>query len=74
MTIFGASGDLTKRLLLPSIYNLAANKVLPEGFKLLGVAVEEWDDSKFKAHVEQSLKEFWGPDADADVVRWITDR
>lgn len=74
MTIFGASGDLTKRLLLPSIYNLAANKVLPEGFKLLGVAVEPWDDARFKGHVEQTLKEFWGQDADAEVVRWITDR
>ncbi len=74
MTIFGASGDLTKRLLLPSIYNLVAAKVLPDEFQLLGVAVEDWDDAKFKDHISTSLKQFWGQDADAGVVSWLTDR
>lgn len=74
MTIFGASGDLTKRLLLPSLYNLAAMKVLPDGFRLLGVAREDWDDAKFRDHIAQSLKEFWGPDASADTLAWLMKR
>jgi glucose-6-phosphate 1-dehydrogenase len=74
MTIFGASGDLTKRLLLPSLYNLVAAKVLPDGFQLLGVAMEDWDDAKFKNHIATTLKQFWGPDADADHIDWITSR
>jgi glucose-6-phosphate 1-dehydrogenase len=74
MTIFGASGDLTKRLLLPSIYNLAAMKALPDGFHLLGVAREDWDDTKFGDYVAKSLKEFWGPDAAAETVEWLTKR
>lgn len=74
MTIFGATGDLTKRLLLPSIYNLIAMKVLPDSFRLLGVAKEDWKSDKLKEHIAASLKEFWGQDADAAVVKWLTDR
>jgi glucose-6-phosphate 1-dehydrogenase len=74
MTIFGASGDLTKRLLLPSIYNLAAMKALPEGFHLLGVARQDWSDDQFRDYVAKSLKEFWGPDAAAETIDWLTKR
>ena len=74
MTIFGASGDLTKRLLLPSIYNLACAKVLPDSFHLLGVAVEDWNDDKFREHIATTLKQFWGADADDAVVSWLTAR
>ena len=74
LTIFGASGDLTKRLLLPSLYNLVAAKVLPDGFKLLGVAMEEWDDAKFRDHISSTLKQFWGPDADGGIIDWMTSR
>ena len=38
MVIFGASGDLTKRLVIPALYNLSRTKVLPEKFALIGVA------------------------------------
>ena len=38
MVIFGATGDLTKRLLIPALYNLLRAKVLPEKFALIGVA------------------------------------
>ena len=74
MTIFGASGDLTKRLLLPSIYNLIAAKVLPDTFRLLGVAVEDWNDDIFRDHIASSLKQFWGSDADGEVVSWLSSR
>jgi glucose-6-phosphate 1-dehydrogenase len=74
MTIFGASGDLTKRLLLPSIYNLAATKVLPDAFQLLGVAMDDWNDAAFRDHISTTLKQFWGPDADASVLDWLTSR
>jgi glucose-6-phosphate 1-dehydrogenase len=74
MTIFGASGDLTKRLLLPSLYNLVAANVLPESFQLLGVAMEGWDDNKFRDHISTTLRQFWGPDANSGIVDWITER
>ena len=74
MVIFGASGDLTKRLLLPSIYNLAAAHVLPDSFRILGVAREGWDDSKFRDHIASTLKQFWGSNIDTGVVDWLTQR
>lgn len=36
--IFGAAGDLTKRLLMPALYNLAHSKLLPQEFAIVGVA------------------------------------
>jgi len=74
MTIFGATGDLTKRLLLPSIYNLVAQKFLPDNFRLLGVAVDAWTDEAFREHIEQSLRQFWGADADQAVIEWLKTR
>ena len=41
MVIFGATGDLTKRLVMPALYNLARTNVLPEQFALIGVARAE---------------------------------
>lgn len=38
LVIFGASGDLTKRKLVPAVYNLALSRLLPSGFALIGVA------------------------------------
>ena len=74
MIIFGATGDLTQRLLLPSIYNLASIKALDDGFRLLGVAREEWSETQMRDHVADSLKKFWGDDVDQHVVRWLVER
>ncbi len=41
LVIFGASGDLTHRLLLPALYNLGVSGLLPENFALIGVARSE---------------------------------
>src|SRR6201999_4425221 len=53
MVIFGAGGDLTKRLVTPALYNLVTAKRLPDDFRLVGVdrnwsTVEEWRDSLTK--------------------------
>jgi glucose-6-phosphate 1-dehydrogenase len=56
--IFGAAGDLTKRLLLPALYNLAAGKLLPEGFAVVGVARAQWSDDEFGRHMRAALQEF----------------
>ena len=74
MTIFGVTGDLTKRLLLPSLYNLAAIKVLPDKFRLLGVAKEDWNEAKLREHIGEALKEFWGAEVDGKIVEWLQGR
>ena len=74
MTIFGAAGDLTKRLLLPSIYNLVSQNILPDGFRLLGVDKEGWNEDSFRDHISATLKQFWGDGAEPAVLEWLTSR
>jgi glucose-6-phosphate 1-dehydrogenase len=56
--IFGAAGDLTKRLLLPALYNLAAGRLLPDGFAIVGVARSEWSEDEFRNRMRAALAEF----------------
>ena len=74
LVLFGASGDLTQRLLLPAMYNLAAAHLLPDGFRILGFAADDWDEGKFRDHIKQTLSQFWGPDASAETVGWLQQR
>ncbi len=48
MVIFGATGDLTSRKLVPALYNLALERRLPGGFSVVGFARREWDDDFFR--------------------------
>jgi glucose-6-phosphate 1-dehydrogenase len=54
MVIFGASGDLTGRKILPALARLADRGVLDDGFTVIGVARTEWSDEEFRAHVVES--------------------
>jgi glucose-6-phosphate 1-dehydrogenase len=56
--IFGASGDLTHRLLVPALYNLAARKLLPDGFTILGVSRGEMSAEAFRADLAKGLRQF----------------
>jgi len=58
MIIFGASGDLTKRLLVPALYNLKHAKLLPEGFRLIGVARSEHPNEAFREDFSKAIKDF----------------
>ena len=56
--IFGASGDLTHRKLIPALYSLAYRSLLPEKFAVVGVARSEMDDDQFRADMEAAVKEY----------------
>ncbi|MGH7353342.1 MAG: glucose-6-phosphate dehydrogenase [Candidatus Rokuibacteriota bacterium] len=58
VTIFGASGDLTKRKLIPALYNLALEKRLPERFAVVGYARSEMSDEAFRDKMRAAVKEF----------------
>src|SRR5262250_206090 len=58
LTIFGASGDLTKRKLIPALYNLALDKRLPERFAVVGYARSEMTDESFREKMHDAIKEF----------------
>ena len=51
MVLFGATGDLTKRVVTPAIYNLARTSVLPEHFALIGVTPAEGTAESWRAHL-----------------------
>jgi glucose-6-phosphate 1-dehydrogenase len=58
IVIFGASGDLTKRKLLPALYNLKALKLLPADFAVVGCAVTEGNDDSFREQFGKDIHEF----------------
>ena len=58
VVIFGASGDLTKRKLIPALYNLALEKRLPERFAVVGYARSEMTHEGFRDRMRDAVKEF----------------
>ena len=58
MVIFGATGDLAKRKLLPSIYNLARQRLLPPGFAVVGAAMDDISEEQFRDHAKDSVTQF----------------
>ncbi|MGH7855519.1 MAG: glucose-6-phosphate dehydrogenase [Candidatus Binatia bacterium] len=58
LVIFGASGDLTKRKLIPALYNLALEKRLPERFAVVGYARSEMTHESFRDKMSEAVKEF----------------
>jgi glucose-6-phosphate 1-dehydrogenase len=58
MLVFGASGDLTKRLLVPALYNLACDGLLNEHFALLGTAMDPLTTESFRAKMSEDIKKF----------------
>ncbi|MCJ2055802.1 glucose-6-phosphate dehydrogenase [Methylobacterium sp. J-048] len=58
LVIFGAGGDLTKRLLMPSLYNLAGAGLLPEGFSILGVDHSDGTDESLRDSLTKTMEAF----------------
>jgi len=58
MLIFGASGDLTKRLLVPALYNLACDGLLSEHFAVLGTAMDGLTTESFRERMTADIKKF----------------
>ena len=71
LVIFGASGDLTHRLLVPALYNLAVEDLLPEAFALIGVARSASSNEAFAADLAKSLAKFATRDVDQRAVKQV---
>ena len=82
MVIFGAAGDLTKRLVVPALYDLVEAKRLPEGFQLVGVDLASKSTEDWRQGLTDMMNEFVGkPDGefqadhiDQTVWGWLTGR
>src|SRR3954470_11794157 len=66
--IFGASGDLTSRKLMPAIENLALRRLLPAGFSVVGVARTEMSDDDFRERMRELVEKGGGGGPEAKHV------
>src|SRR5947209_14406400 len=71
LVIFGATGDLSHRKLLPPLYNLAHEGDLPERFELVGVARSQNSDEAFREIARESIERFSRVKPDPDVVKGL---
>jgi len=58
LVIFGVTGDLSRKKLMPAVYDLANRGLLPPGFALLGFARRDWADRDFERVVHDAVKEY----------------
>src|ERR1700687_4879268 len=69
LVIFGATGDLARRKLLPALYNLAHDGALPERFHLVGVSRKERRHEDYRAECEEAIRTFSRRAPDPDVLK-----
>src|SRR5438876_6902761 len=74
LAIFGATGDLSKRKLLPAIYNLAHEGALPERFNLIGISRGEQSDEEFQQLARESIEQFSRRPPDDQVLSSLVGR
>ncbi len=82
LVIFGAGGDLTKRLLMPSLYNLAGSELLPDIFKVVGVDRVQQTDADWRVSLTETMQsftkdktaEFYTPKLDDAAWGWVSAR
>ena len=58
IVIFGASGDLTQRKLVPSLFNLFRKGRMPKQFRIVGYGNTAFSDDQFRAHLEEGVRQF----------------
>jgi glucose-6-phosphate 1-dehydrogenase len=69
LVIFGATGDLARRKLLPALYNLAHDGALPERFHLVGMARREKEHEDYREDCENAIRQFSRRAPDEDVLK-----
>jgi len=81
MVIFGAAGDLTKRLVVPALYNLVGAQRLPDEFRIVGVDLASKTDEEWRAGLTEMMQSFVGGEGEFAVDQinktawqWLTDR
>jgi glucose-6-phosphate 1-dehydrogenase len=74
MVIFGASGDLTKRKLIPALYNLAKDRLLSQEFALVGFAKNVFSLEEFRDKITEEIKQFATAEFDAELWHWFVRR
>jgi len=71
LIIFGVTGDLSRKKLMPAVYDLANRGLLPPGFALVGFARRDWDTQDFEQVVYDAVKQYARTPFDEDVWRQL---
>ncbi len=74
MVIFGATGDLTKRKLIPALYNLAEAKLLSKKFALIGAAFDDISTETYRQQLAEDIKSFALSEVNPEVWQWLEKR
>ncbi len=74
MVIFGASGDLAKRKLIPALYNLARDKLLSPNFAVVGFATRDWTTDTLRAHFDEAMEEQAKGSTATEIWTWLRER
>ena len=74
MVIFGAAGDLTRRKLIPALFNLARGGLLPDAFAIVGFANREWSHEQFRKQVREEWRQHVQGEFDDELWHWLIER
>ena len=74
MVIFGAAGDLTKRKLIPALYNLKRANLLSDNFAVIGVARAEMKTEEFRQRLTDEMQEFATEKVEPEAWKWLAER
>jgi glucose-6-phosphate 1-dehydrogenase len=74
MVIFGFTGDLTRRKLIPALYNLATEQLLSREFAVIGVGRSPMSDDDVRKKITEDFKQFASGAIDADLWEWFVRR
>ncbi|HWR84649.1 MAG TPA: glucose-6-phosphate dehydrogenase [Rhodoglobus sp.] len=73
LVIFGVTGDLSRKKLMPAVYDLANRGLLPPGFALVGFARRDWEDQDFAQVVHDAVKQYARTPFDEDVWNQLSE-
>ncbi|MFN0316383.1 MAG: glucose-6-phosphate dehydrogenase [Burkholderiales bacterium] len=74
MVIFGASGDLTKRKLIPALYNLARENLLSRQFSIIGFASADYTTASFREQISKDIRAFATSPVEEEIWDWFARR
>ena len=74
LVIFGGTGDLAKRKLLPALYNLNADRLLPEGFAVVGLGLDPLTTETYRERVSRALEQFGTVTTERVRCEWLESR
>jgi len=74
MVIFGATGDLTKRKLIPALCNLAPDNLLSKQFAIIGFAGNDFNTESFRKHLQEEIPKYSSTKIDPAIWNWFAER